>query len=456
MQSLKEIFISFPLRFVLILSLLTSLCLSSRRIIKITKLGVTRENPCNIDALGTFLPKSKLKRTGSLSKPKVREMCPNLVYTCCNESMINTLTNDLKMAFSSLKIRNLYLKKLFMNVKEYNLETYSLFLDEVSKEDITCFNNMKTEYYNEVEKKYQDEKQILKRVKKEKRFSLFKKEKLLANYSNLREMVDPLLKLFDERLIKLQTYYSSFICSMCSPEFTKIFDTDRNPPVLNVSTFFCKEILQKKAQFIHWKTAFIYVQQMVDLAFCVKKNSKPEKDFGTASWRDIIIFNSNSEEMNIFVKKLNHCLNEPEAFTSFSNIDNKCMTICQENMAFPKVKLVSIHRLDSAGAEFYNMYISSTKALTALERSQQISLTFEDDKQEIIDKGILETTSTDVVYLNFIRQVKNPPIDFTKIKLNISLTNSMSPKTTNMTPEFYQGIHLFKTAVLFLLICLLK
>ena len=456
MFNTKQILDSSPLRLMLILSVLTSFCLSSRRIIKISSMGVTRENPCNTDVLSTFLPKSLVQSTGFKSDNETHKMCNNLVYSCCDSQMISRLTGDLKLALRYMDARMKHVKHLFQNVTQIAPETIDVFLSELTEKDISCYNKIQTDSLNLMQEAHQNDKEMIERLEKQKHMIEYDANKILENFSDLRKSVDPFIKVLDEGQRFAGEYYSSFICSMCSPEFVKTMQTDRNPQILNLQVKFCIDIIEKRIENFVWKNVYSNTQSIIDLAFCAKKNSKPEKNFGDYTSADISIAKTDPLLVPQYMQKWTDCISDPSKFHQKGGVESDCLNACKKQMNIPEIKMISIDYIMNAENEIYNMFLSTSESLAPEVRVKNAM-----DKLDILrdllkEKNILRVGEGKYNYLKMVTPVKDPPIDFSKIQVNISKLEAMSTVANKMDKKYYTGVKLLGMILLISFTALFK
>ena len=447
---------SFPLRLMLILSVLTSCYLSSRRIIKVTKLGVTRENPCNNDVLGSFLPKELLKDSGTVTDPEMRKICSNLVYSCCDSEMINIMTDDLKLSLSYLSERNKEMKQLLANVSHIAYETFKIFMDEFTEADISCYNKVQDMSMDDKRNVYANDEAMLKEIDIYSNIIQFNKLKLLDHFKELKKLVKPFIETLVDQEDLSAKYYSSYICSMCSPEFVNILKTDRTPPQMNVDLSFCSTLMKRRVEFYNWKNVYFYTQQIVDLSFCARTNSKSEKNFEGVGWKDIDIILEDPEIIKQNLTRLNNCIKNPMNLMVDPLKKDSCMNICKKNLRFPVVKMLSINRFMNAENELHNMFLSTKESRHPAVRVKERVDNFDIIRSVLKQRGILEYGTGDEIYLSLIKVMENPSVDFKTLNLSISKIGVMSIGANVMNSIYYTGVELLQIAGLIWLVVLFK
>ena len=456
MLNTMQILDSFSLRLMLILSVLTSFSLSSRRVLKITSLGITRENPCNTDVLKTFLPKSLVKLTGFKSNNETHNMCNNLVYTCCNPEAINKMTSDFTLTYRYLTYRTTQIKKLFTNTAQIAPETMDIFLSELTEKDISCYNNIQNGSVNELQEAHKDNKEMVERLEKQKSLIQFDAVKIMTNFSKIRKMVEPYIEVLNEQQIFMGKYYSSFICSVCSPEFVRILQTDRNPPVFNLQTQLCVDLLGSRNESFVWKNLYAFTQSIVDLAYCAKHNSKPNKNFGNYTSSEIYITSVDPLVVPQLMEKYTECINEPLKFHPVGGAESECMALCKKEMMVPKMRILLIDLIMNAENEIHNMFLATSESVHPDTRIKNLIDKFNILRDILEEKGILENPDGKFNYLNIITQVKNPPIDFSQVQMKISKVGALGTKDNKMNIKYYIGVKLLEIVGLLSLAALLK
>ena len=435
----------------LVVSMLATFCLTSKKEIKISINGVVRINPCSNDFLGSFVPKSSLKLQGTESDSLTHKICSNLNYSCCDSGMITSMVDNLKLAIRYLRDRNQQITKLLGNLTDISPETYSIFLDSLTEKDTACFDDIQKKTIEDVRIYYGFDHETINKIKSTRKVIYFDKTAFLSNFIKLRDIIYEYLTTLDEREKRRARHYASFICKMCSPVFSKIFSDDRNPPILRTNVNYCVGLMKESTQNLYWKGVYLWTQQLVDLSYCARTNSKPEKNFDGPEWRGNMIMLDDADVLYTKTEKLNECITSPKKFYEQPDDKDSCLHLCKEEIQFPSMKLISMDRLMNAENEFYNMFLSTIESTKPALRIKQRLAKFNNSQAELVHKGILTFPSKDFIQINMINLVENPPVDFSKVQLQMTRLNGLSRRATDMTIKYYNGsnlVHLFTLCIL--------
>ena len=447
---------SYSILSILLLSTLISFCSTSRRVIKITSNGVTKINQCSIKALGTFLPTSSLMLQATKGDELTNKICPNLVYSCCDSNMILSMAENLKMAMGYLKDRNVYVKQLMDNATNLSPETYSLFLDSLTDKDEACYDNILNENLEDIRISHGFNQEEMDQMRARKKGLLYDKGVFKSNFDKLRKQIPEYLQNLDDQLRRRGRHYASFVCNMCSPGFIKIFKDDVDPPILKVNKGYCAGLLKETTRDLCWKNVYVWTQQLIDLAYCARNNSKPEKQFKGADWRGNDIMKEDSDVISALMERINECITTPQLFYTNQDSEDSCLNLCKNKVQFPTITMIAINRIMNAENEFHNMFLATLESMAPAERIEYRQKTFHDSQAKILENGILVYSDDKFIQLHMLMPVKNPPIDFSKVQFMVTRLNGMSRRANEMEVEYYNGSSLKNLIVVLLLSALLN
>ena len=143
-------------KLLIIVSINFSFVLSSRHEVTIVRNGEILKNPCQTEVLSTYLsdinPSSKMEaKEGS---DQVKDICPLLKYTCCNEYQLKKMANSLTQSFRFVNYRSDKLYGFFLLINEIQETNFKKFLINLKDSDIQCYNEKQMNDYNKLLKEF--------------------------------------------------------------------------------------------------------------------------------------------------------------------------------------------------------------------------------------------------------------------------------------------------------------
>ena len=406
--------------------------------------GVKQVNPCNDMALGALLPSVDQGNhfSGQESKEEVRQICPSLKFSCCSGEHVNTLVQELRDSFSYLRYRVQVIKKLFKKINEIAGETFNVFLNELTDADATCYNALshkRLERYSEV---FSENQSMLAALKERLEARVYDKEKMLADFRHLKTVIMPYIAELQQGNRDKEFYYAGFVCTMCSPMFTKHFRLEKDRPVMQVNKFFCKRNVQSQIKTLKVVEIYKYLQKFLDIVFCARKNSKSELDFQGVEARELEMLPSPVEMYQDLINERVYCVNDVDRFVSPPKKDNPdCRRICNDSMRLFEQNFIVLNKVIKAENEISNMFLRpSEKEVSVEERLEAKLRNYRDTRQKYIDMGLItmplpEKNTTEVV--SILKQKSTSKFRFTEVQVEPTNFTGVNIFHTPMTPSVY-------------------
>jgi hypothetical protein len=332
-------------------------------------------------------------------------------------------------------------------------------LSEVTKEDIECYEGVVTKMFQK--------KTDLSRFSKH--FGNFLSGIEFKNEYNENRIIEHLQEIknkmaaFTAKLRELKNrrekYYSGFVCSMCSPTFSKFFtrleEPDKENPnfkyELEINQFMCKSIMQTKIDMMLSFNIYLPLQDLINLSYCVRKNSKKDLlDYDDADLSEYIINNIDPQAYATQIERERRCINEEDAFISdtIPNID--CHDTCKQNLDFFGIMVPDLSKQIRAENDFTQMLNNLTpeQAKARLEERLKSYLTL---KQEEIDKGFIKNSKKrDEDKLAMLIETPGHIFHKKNTRLTVSRHLGLNVNSTPMDSRYYKSQQIFSYFVVFL------
>jgi hypothetical protein len=390
-------------------------------------------------------PGSRL--TAKSNDKEVLNICQNLKYTCCNMSNISKLIDQLKDSLSYMQYEFDKINSMLERALSIADETYKIFLSELSDADIKCYEDINAKFYKDKLDYFKNSikaKQMLE--KQETRYSYFH-SRSFQRFLKLKKLIGPYKKKMEKLLKDRKKFYSSFVCSMCSPSFSKVFTKQENGIFnLEVNKFLCQRLLKKRILFKNSLYIYRYLQDMVNLMYCVRKNSKKEKmDYDDLSWEKHNIESFDTDIIPDYISRRRKCLMEPNAFILNKVKDVDCKKACKHSLKLFSTKTDKLGKYIKIENDIVQMFYTKgvDKEKTKNRFKEKMDAYYE-YKHNALDKGILYYSDKDKsLRIQILRLEKDRIVDFKKMELSISKHIGLNVVNTPMDKMYYENVPAF-------------
>ena len=437
--------VSLIVNFIMV-AILAGVVKPSPTIIKVLKDGIKLENPCQTDLLSSFVPSIPYGKPLIATKASndVRDMCSYLKYSCCNATQLNGLAEHLKHSFKYLDYRSTIYHQLFSRVNEVAQETFDVFIDELTDEDKTCYSDIQKKRHEKKVKKHSKNHVIMDMLRKKEDRLNFNADIMKDNFKILKSLTIPYLKKIDEDQKARKAYYSGFICTMCSPSFyTNAELTDDGDPMLVVNRYFCVNRLKEKINFSNHLEVFKYLQYMLDIIYCARKNSLKTKDFHKESdrWEDNNLLVFDLEEIPSYLKVRNDCIKTEHSFQLNLDAKNNCRDMCQSTIGLFKIPVITMEKIIQCENELHNMFFSND-TVSASKRYERIISAYMEHRTPLVEMGVVEVSTENKILekINILKTLPHSRIDWSKSKILISSRFGINVVDIPMSPKYYKFV----------------
>ena len=447
------------LKLICILLSLASTVTSSYHNVKIDKNGVFFTNPCNTEALNNFFPEIKIESDipAQDGSEEILNVCSNLKHTCCNNEQIQTLANQLKHSLTYMDYRYTLNEKLFKKVDQIAPETYKVFLNELSEEDIKCYNDRQLVKYEEKEKRFLDSPHLLKILQSNKDQINFNPIKTMRYFINLKNEIDTYLEAVKKTYRVREEYYSGFVCSMCSPDFSTQFKLNKNNKFeLEVNKYMCREIIENKIELVNTLYIYKYLQDLIDLTFCVKNNSKNSRNYGDFTWDDINLLGFDLETFPGYISKRRQCLIDENSFISRKNNDIDCKEICKGGLDLFKIPMTSMDKAIRIENDLDLIFFKFGSTESPAQRFEKnIQKYYKIRESEIQNGTIIFNKEKNFEIVNILKEQPDAKINFKQIDISVNSFIGLNVRSFVMNIDSYKNLQILLTGVigLFFILC---
>lgn len=319
---------------------------SSHFIIREKKEGIVKTNVCNVPVLSSYLsliPKDK-QRTAFEAEDDILSICPSLKYSCCHAKEINFWINEINSAFKFLDSRHQIMKAFYKRLKILAKETFNLFLAQLTSEDIQCYNKL-VKKKNEM-KKYalRDFPDLTKELDANLKKNLFNRESFKNFFEEVKNSIGMYHNHLEKETKQKKTYYTSMLCTICSPSFNKFFQIDdEGEPVITVNKKHCQSLINQRVDSITNYKNLKFLQKITDIVYCARKHSRKDKDYGEFNWHELNFFYISIPLVNKFIREIGFCASNPNNFFLLQNNGNNCLEACRKSMALFQIERYTLN-----------------------------------------------------------------------------------------------------------------
>lgn len=458
MQSSHHSIVSLVSKMLFIYSLVISTTESSRQIVKSIGDGVSFQNHCQTATLSSFLRgygKSRAAKTYN----KVKEICNDLEYSCCKRNEMEQFISMLKESFGYLHYRMLKYHELYNKINQLAVESFEIFLGDLNEKDQVCFNEIQGKRMEEKKKRQHNKPEIMRIIREKEKVMNYDKERILSHFRRLKLRTVPYLEQIKQDLDKKKAYYSGFVCTLCSPLFNRQMKLEEGGiPIIEVNHHLCMNNIEDRLKFANSLEIQVDLQNVLDLVYCARKNSKTEKDYDDLQWSEINLMNFDLEVIPDFIEKRESCLTNPNAFLIEPKNEISCREVCQVGLGLFKVTSMQLYKTIRAENELYNMFVRTPDMPSSKERYDSLIESYLERRKPLEKRNIVEITGevnnrlgNEIIHI--LKPQHDAKVDFAQTRINISTRLGINVKSTPMDPHFYNSAR--RMIVFAYVICLL-
>jgi hypothetical protein len=452
--------------FLFLVSILCQWTQTSYNIVKTLQDDIEKENLCSTKPLSVFLndidPNQEL--TAFEGSPTVRGICPFLKYSCCNDTQLSDLTQKLTYSLSYINFRFQKFYELFFTLNEVQESEFSDFLKTLKPDDIKCYNDNQEAYYSDLVSKakaHKDE-EADEWLKKTKDSFYYNETLLIKKFKDLKgRLLDVMERI---RGIKLSraNFTGNLICNMCSPIFSKYFITKgKEVPEMEVRFDLCKSMLKEKMDYLNVLGTLEDVQSILNLSFCNRTNSNPDKNYDLPSHEDLLVWNINPQSLRKVTSDTKNCVQTIGAYDPTHPLYKQCSSSCVSSFFFLLDKAMSIDRLINSKIEIWNMFKnkgSSADTKTLLDKNLQ---NYWNERGKFEAMGIVKVTkkgNTFAETIEILPKLHPEYVDLTNLDIKVNQNSGLAITVmTLMNKDFLHTFaNIIQTGILLSFISLLK
>lgn len=432
---------------------------ASHHVVTITKNDVTLNNPCSSEALSNFIPEIQYGSSlfGFEGSSTIQDICPNLKYSCCKESQLMELVDQLKHTLNFLSYRGQIIEKLFSRIEQLADETFKVFLSELTEGDIQCYDTIQNDMLDTKLSRFTKQPDILEMIEQRRKHVLYDPRKMMSSFSYLKKMITPYIEKMNETYRNREKYFSGFVCTMCSPSFSKQIRVEQQGiPILEINKFMCSQIIREKIEFINSLEIFPYLQKIIDIVYCTRKNSKTEKNYGNFEQKDLNLLVFDLETFPEYKKKRLECIQEDYSYFQNPEEPGSCKNICQQGLGMFQITMVSVDKFLRIENELHNMFYRFPGiSETTTERLENRTKEYYHERNKLIAKDLLkfdEKTQQETMW--YIKRIPDARLNFMTSEIEVSKFLGIHVANTPMNKKYYKGASLlnFFALIMFVLI----
>jgi hypothetical protein len=416
------------------------------------------DKQCNTKALSTFIPeipyKSSLK--GFKSSGIMTEICPNLDSTCCNENELFGLVEQLKNSFQFLQYRMEIMFKMFRQVGNIKNEKFKDFIAELTDDDIQCYDEIQNTNLDKKKLNFQNNPEMQKLMEKKRHEIQFDARKIYKSFSIFKTQAPFFISKIRLTNKKRENFFSGVICSMCSPTFSDQIKIKDGTPFLEVNRNMCNQVIRERIDFAESLAIFPFLQNVIDVVYCARKNSKSERDYEGFKWEDFNLLSFDTNFLSDYKKKRYDCVSGEGNYFPGRKVPKECKSYCESGFKFFELPMVSMDNFLRIENEFHNMFVRILNVgLPPLKRLEIKREEYYQERDKLISKGqLVVVNDKNVEKMSFIQTTPDAKVDFKKTQISIAKHSGMNVTNTQMNEIFYMDSYLIRMIFMIFMICL--
>lgn len=413
--------------------------------------------PCRTNALSTFIPSISEKDTLNPfeSHSSILDICPNLRFSCCEEEQLMGLVEQLKQSFKFLNYRGELMNEVFKLIGNVSEETFRSFLSDLSQTDAQCYNSIQNDIIDGKLVKFADKPELLKVIQQRRKHVQFDLKKIMMSFQFLKDNIKSYVKKMKNTYSNREKYFSGMVCSMCSSKFSNQFDLNKNgKPLLEMNREMCNQIIMEKIEFIVSLEIFPFLQKIIDIVFCRRKNPKSKKDYGNLEWKDFNLIVFDLETIPEYKTRRNECIQNEFSYTAGPDGPSECANYCEKGLGFFELKMVSMKKFIRIENELHNMFVRKMNSSeSATERLESQINKYYVERDKLIHAGLLEyDPDTQIETMWYIKSQPKAQFSFTKSKISVTNYLGLQVAKTPMNSQYYKGAFILRSLFVFFLL----
>lgn len=418
------------------------------------KKNLNENRLCQADILSNFFDEVNPSDTiiPFNTETRVRGLCHNLEYSCCQHSQIKKLSIQIQKSLSYLAFRNTYMKRLLEVINKIKESDFLEFLDHFTETDAKCFDDAQNKFYDEKIKLFENNPAIKKMLETRRQDELFKKQILIREFKELKAMLKLNIEAIEHNSEFREKYYSGMVCTLCSPNFTHHVEiSQQREPLLEISKSMCKQMLQEKISTLNSLQNLNMIQKIIDLSFCARTNSQKGKDISSIRFHDLRIINPYMELIPENIKKFQRCIVNEQ---NFFDKENECSQFCLQSLNMMQLKMLSVDNVIYAENEIYNMFSPEAGSTNSEHRIQSQAKQYMEMRQKLIAEDLLVFAEAERIETVFVvKSLVNKTIDFSKLDIVVTPHEGLNFLDNQMTfGKFGHSAFLSVASVLFIML----
>jgi hypothetical protein len=447
---------------VLIVVLTLSRVLNSPVEIVSKESGVVNYNSCQDRILKSYFNdmESDKKRYGWKDDNSVTDICPYLQYTCCTRQQILDLTVPMKKLFSFFRKRESYLLKLISTIQKITSKKFKEFLLDFKEKDIKCYNKIQSTKMNIRMRKFKNNPGILAKLQTESNHMKFNLEVIHDKFDFILNQLDNLKKELENEIESREKYYSSIICTMCSPILRKYFKADNYYNVLYIRQKECNYVLSHDIFNLKINQFIFKIQTLLDLSYCARKNSKPELDYGDGKYSDVYIINFEIDTINENISKRKQCITNINSYrtTSSDSKMNPCSLMCKNSLGIFDIRLRNVGLFMIAENEINHVYLNNSGFGGPVKRLEEERERYISQREPFIQNKHIREVGTGIgnELFTIIRENDDQINYFDHPFLEVELYSGFDLDITQMNKKYFEYSRIFISSFILMAFLLLK
>jgi len=235
----------------------------------------------------------------------------------------------------------------------------------------------------------------------------------------MKKMAKYNLEAIDRFHVFKEKYYTGFICSICSPIFSRqLLLREGKNPLLEVNKNMCKEMFNEKINMLNTLKIFDNMQKLLDLSYCARTNSLSNKNYAGITQEDLRVSNVHMELITGLVIKYRSCIINDKFLM---DQEHKCNSYCQNSLDLVNVRMLSVKNIINADNEIKNMFSKNGQNSGSWYRIQKKMGEYENTRKAFKDKNLLIYFNNNELENIFIaKQINQPLVDFLKLEIIVS------------------------------------
>jgi hypothetical protein len=203
----------------------------------------------------------------------------------------------------------------------------------------------------------------------------------------------------------------------------------------------CDKIIENKIKVAESLMIYKNLQNMINLMFCAKKNSKVEtKNYDDSPWIEYNMLNFDIEELPYYIRQREKCLADSNTYLENKLKAINCKEVCQSGLEYFDMDMGSMEKAIKIENEVFNIFFNNEDNKAAKIRLNKYLFIYNGFRTQTAKNDYLTLKDNGKVeHLDLLKLVPNHKFDFKNMKMSVSTHLGLNVDSSPMDSSYYKN-----------------